>query len=67
MAGRNDHRMNEPSDALIDEMAAALGIPLRPDWRAGVRANLIISLRLAGVVGEVALEDEADLAPVFRA
>ncbi len=65
--GRNDHGMNEPSDAMIDEMAAALRIALRPEWRDGVRANLVISLRLAGVVGEMALDDEADLAPVFRA
>ena len=51
----------------LDALAASLGITLDPEWRAGVRANYEISLRLASLVAEFPLDDEADLAPVFRA
>ena len=51
----------------LDALAATLGITLRPEWHPSVRANLEISLRLANVVMDFPLDDEADLAPVFRA
>lgn len=51
----------------LDALAAMTGITLRPEWRETVRMNLEISLRLANVVMEFPLDDEADLAPVFRA
>ncbi len=55
------------TDEQLDALAAALGIPLRPEWRDAVRANLDVSLRLGGEVAAFPLDDEADLAPVFRA
>ena len=55
------------SDPDIDALAAALGIPLRPEFREGVAANLAVSLRLATLVAAFPLDDEEDLAPVFRA
>lgn len=53
------------NDDPIDALAASLGIPLRPEWRAGVRLNYEISLRLANEVAGFPLEDEAELAPVY--
>lgn len=57
--------MTTPPD--LDALATHLGIPLRPEWHDTIRANLEISLRLAKAVAEFPLDDEADLAPVFRA
>lgn len=51
----------------IEILAAALGIPLRPEWHETIRQNLAVSLRLGAMVGEVALPDELDAAPVFEA
>lgn len=53
------------NDDPIDALAASLGIKLRPEWRAGVRLNYEVSLRLANEVAEFPLEDEAELAPVY--
>lgn len=55
------------TDPDIDALAAALGIPLHPDFREGVAANLAISLRLASLVAAFPLDDAEELAPVFRA
>jgi hypothetical protein len=51
----------------IDAAAQALGIPVQPEWKPAVRANLEITFRLAAVVGEKELPDDAEPAPVFRA
>ena len=54
-------------DALIDAGTAALGIEMKPEWRASVRMHLAISLGHAKVVLAEPLPDELDPAPVFRA
>ena len=54
-------------DALIDAAAPALGLTIAPDWRGAVRANLAVSLRMAELVLEFPLDDEAEPAPVFVA
>ncbi len=54
-------------DKLIDAGTALLGIPIEPEWREAIRANLIVTLRLADTVDKFPLSDEADPAPVFRA
>ena len=59
--------MTDPDLPDIEVLAATLGIPLRPEWHDTVRQNLAISLRLASLVGEVPLPDDAEPAPVFRA
>ena len=51
----------------IDAAAQALGIPVQPEWKPAVRANLEITFRLAAVVGEKELPDDAEPAPVFKA
>jgi 1-carboxybiuret hydrolase subunit AtzG-like protein len=59
--------MPDHLDAYIDAAAQALGIPVQPEWKPAVRANLEVTFRLAAVVGEKELPDDAEPAPVFRA
>jgi hypothetical protein len=54
-------------DKLIDAAAAALGLLIEPEWKPAIRANLAVTLRLAAVVAEFELPDEAEPAPVFEA
>jgi hypothetical protein len=61
--------MSDPA-SLDDYIAAAareLELPIDPAWQPAVRANLELTLRLAAVVAEFPLPDEADAAPVFEA
>jgi hypothetical protein len=61
----------EPSEqtlnALIEANAKMLRITIEPQWMATVRQNLAVSYRLAGVVEELELPDEAEPAPVYEA
>jgi len=59
--------MPDHLDAYIDAAAQALGIPVQPEWKPAVRANLEVTFRLAALVGEKELPDDAEPAPVFRA
>jgi len=61
--------MSNPSDldAYIDAAAAALAIPVDPEWKSEIRANLATTLGLAAHVGEMELPDDAEPAPVFKA
>ena len=54
-------------DDYIDSVAAALGLPIEDAWKPAVRANLEVSLRMARLVDEFALPDEAEPASVFTA
>jgi len=54
-------------DAYIDAAARTLDLPIEPAWKPAVRANLELTLRLAALVAEFPLPDEADPAPVFEA
>jgi hypothetical protein len=58
---------NETLDKLIDANATALGLPIAPEWMPAIKANLAVTLRLANMVAEFALPDEAEPAPVFEA
>jgi hypothetical protein len=57
----------DPLDTLIEESARALSLPLYPDSRPGVKANLDLTLRLAALFADFPLPDEAEPAPVFVA
>jgi 1-carboxybiuret hydrolase subunit AtzG-like protein len=57
----------DPLDAYIDSAAALLGLPLEPEWKPAVRANLEVTLKLAALVGEKELPDDAEPAPVYQA
>jgi hypothetical protein len=54
-------------DDYIDAAARALAVPIEPAWKPAVRANLDLTLRLATLVAEFPLPDEAEPAPVFEA
>lgn len=54
-------------DAMIASGSSVLGITVDPAWRESVRANLAVTLRLAGLVDAFPLPDDLDPAPVFRA
>lgn len=57
----------EKLDDFIAAASAALDLPLDPAWQPSVKANLEVSLKLANLVAEFALPDEAEPAPVYRA
>ena len=59
--------MAEPLDDYIDAVTKALALPVEEAWRASIRANLEVSLRLGRLVDEFALPDETEPAPVFTA
>ena len=59
--------MAEPLDDYMDAVAGTLALPIEEAWRPAIRANLEVSLRLARLVDEFALPDEAEPAPVFTA
>jgi hypothetical protein len=61
--------MSKPSDldAYIDAAAQALGLPVEPEWKGEIRANLAVTFRLAALVGEKELPDDAEPAQIFKA
>ena len=58
---------DNPLDEYIDAVAGALALPVEEAWRPAIRANLEVSLKLARLVDEFALPDEAEPASVFTA
>jgi hypothetical protein len=54
-------------DKVIDGSAAARGLPIEAEGRAGIKANLQVTLRLANMVATFPLPDEAEPAPTFEA
>jgi hypothetical protein len=54
-------------DDYIDAVSKALSLPIDDAWKPAVRANLDVSLKLARLVDEFALPDEAESASVFAA
>jgi len=54
------------SDRHIDALAPALGLEIRPEWRAGVAGFLTVAAAMAELV-EAAVDDSmAEAAPVYR-
>ena len=58
---------DEAVDKLIDASAAALALPIDPAWKPAIKGNLQVTLRLANIVAEFELPDEAEPAPTFEA
>ncbi len=58
---------NDNLDTYIDAAAQALGIPVKPEWTPTIRANLDVTFKLAAIVAEKELPDDAEPAPVFKA
>jgi Protein of unknown function (DUF4089) len=59
--------MAEPLDDHIDAVGRALGLTIADAWRPAIRANLEVSLRLAKLVDDYKLPDQAEPASVFTA
>ncbi len=57
----------DPLDDYIDAASKALALPVEEAWKPAVRANLEVSLKLARLVDEFALPDEAEPASVYTA
>jgi hypothetical protein len=57
----------DPLDDYIDAVTKALALPIEPAWKPAVRDNLEVSLRIARLIDEFALSDEAEPASVFAA
>jgi 1-carboxybiuret hydrolase subunit AtzG-like len=57
----------DPLDDYITAAAAALSLPVAPEWRPAVKANLEVTLKHGALVAEFALPDEAEPAPVLKA
>lgn len=59
--------MAEPLDDYIDTVAKALGLPIEDAWKPSVRANLAVTLKMAGTVDEFPLPDETEPASIYAA
>ena len=57
----------DPLDDFIDAAAHALALPIEQAWKPAVRAHLEMTLKLARLIEDFDLPDEAEPAPVFRA
>jgi hypothetical protein len=57
---------DDPLDDYIDAAATLLRLPVVAEWKPGIRANLAVTLRLAALVDDFALPDDAEPAPVYR-
>ena len=58
---------DDPLDDVITATAGALNLPIEPAWRPAVRTHLEVTLRLARLVEDFDLPDDAEPAPIFRA
>jgi hypothetical protein len=58
---------SDPLDDFVQSAARLLALPIEPQWLAAIKANLEVNLRLAELVAEFALPDEAEPAPIFTA
>jgi hypothetical protein len=55
------------TQAWIMSSAAMLGLPIESAWLPAICANVEVTFRLATLVDEFPLPDEAEPAPVFEA
>ncbi|MES5488330.1 DUF4089 domain-containing protein [Bradyrhizobium sp. INPA03-11B] len=59
--------MADHLDDYVNAAARALELPLDDAWRPAVRANLEVALRLAKLVDDFALPDDAASAAIYSA
>jgi Protein of unknown function (DUF4089) len=62
-----DESQDRNLEAYIAAAAQALELPVEAAWLPAVKANLQVTLRLAGEVAAFPLSDEAEPASVFEA
>jgi hypothetical protein len=58
---------NDTLDQFIEAAARVLSLPIEPEWKPAIRANLEMTLKHAALVDEFPSPDEAEPAPVFKA
>ena len=54
------------ADALIDATAPLLQLRISPEHRAGIKLNLKTAGKMAALVEQIKLDDDAEPAPVYR-
>ena len=54
-------------DSLVSANAQALKLPIEKSWHGGIKFNLQLILRIAALVDEFPLPDDAEPGPVFHA
>ena len=54
------------ADALIDAAAPLLQLRIATEYRAGIKLNLKTASKMAALVEQVKLDDDAEPAPVYR-
>ena len=60
-------KTDETLDQFIEAAARALSLPVEPEWKAAIRANLEMTLKHAALIEEFPLPEATEPAPVFRA
>lgn len=55
------------SDAFVEAMAGLLALPIADEHRPGIRMHLEVAARMAALVMDFSLGDQAEPAPVFVA
>ena len=60
-------REDDSTNTWITASAALLGLPIEAAWLPSIRANVEVTFRLAKLVDDFPLPDEAEPAPVFEA
>lgn len=58
---------NDTTNTWITASAAMLTLPIVSAWLPSIRANVEVTFRLAQLVEDFPLPDEAEPAPVFEA
>lgn len=58
---------SDPLDDYIDAVAKALALRIDDAWKPAVRANLDVTLKMARLVDQFSLPDDAEPASVFAA
>ena len=59
--------MAEPLDDYIDAVSKVLALPIEDSWKPVIRANLAVTLKMAGKVDEFVLPDESEPASIYAA
>ncbi len=54
------------ADALVDASASLLHLRIAPEYRAGIKLNLKTASKMAALIEQIKLEDDAEPAPVYR-
>jgi hypothetical protein len=49
----------------MEAAAQTLALPIRAEWKPAIRANLVVTFKLAALVEEFKLPDDAEPAPVY--